>query len=63
MKLTKKGIKMKNRQIYFVERNLRGAWVVYGVLGIRQYYYYTQKQARELYMNEAEKTFAFNQGI
>lgn len=54
---------MKNRHIYFMERNLRGAWVVFGVLGIRQYYYYTQKETRELYMNEVKKTLAFNQSI
>lgn len=46
---------MRNRRIYFMERNHRGAWVVYGVLGIRQYY--TKKRARELYMDEVkEKT-------
>ena len=27
--------------IYFMEKNIHGAWVVYGVAGIKQYYYYT----------------------
>ncbi|MFR5901644.1 MAG: hypothetical protein ACLUIO_19475 [Neglectibacter timonensis] len=46
--------RLKNRCIYFMEQNHRGVWVVYGVFGIQQYYYYTQKQAQELYMHEAE---------
>lgn len=24
--------------IYFVEKNIHGAWVVYGLLGVKQYY-------------------------
>lgn len=35
--------------IYFVTKNIRGAWVVYGVAGIKQYYYYTKRQAIEKY--------------
>lgn len=44
----------------FVEKNIHGAWVVYGVLGIRQYYYYTKKEAIRLYKEEAKNTFAQN---
>lgn len=40
--------------IYFVERNVHGAWVIYGALGVRQYYYYTKKRAMELYRNECQ---------
>lgn len=29
--------------VYFMEKNVHGAWVVYGELGVRQYYYYTKK--------------------
>jgi len=46
---------MRNRHIYFMGRNHQGAWVIYGVLGVRQYYYYTEKRAWELYMNEVKK--------
>lgn len=35
--------------IFFVERNIRGAWVVYGLCGIKQYYGYTRKEAIERY--------------
>lgn len=35
--------------IYFVERNIRGAWVVYGTDGIKQYYYCTKKEAIQKY--------------
>ncbi len=35
--------------IYFIEKNARGAWVIYGANGIKQYYYYTRAQAIKLY--------------
>lgn len=46
---------MKN-PIYFMEKNIRGAWVIYGVLGVRQYYYYTKAQARKMYIDEYKST-------
>lgn len=33
--------------IFFTEKNIHGAIVIYGSLGIRQYYYYTERQARK----------------
>lgn len=42
--------------IYFTEKNFRGAWVIYGALGVRQYYFYTKKQAIEKYKKEFSKT-------
>ncbi len=42
--------------IHFVERNYHGAWVVWGVIGIRQYYDYTKKRAIELYKEEVCNT-------
>lgn len=42
--------------IFFMERNVHGAWVVYGDIGVKQYYYYTKSQARKLYKDEAWKT-------
>ena len=38
--------------IYFIERNIRGAWIVYGIIGIKQYYGYTRKQAIQLYKEQ-----------
>lgn len=42
--------------IDFVEKNIHGAWVVWGIIGIRQYYYYTKKEAMELYKKECNNT-------
>ena len=42
--------------IFFVERNIRDAWVIYGELGVRQYYGYTESEAREKYEEECRKT-------
>lgn len=42
--------------IYFTEKNVHGAWVVYGAIGIRQYYFYTKKQAMMKYREECNKT-------
>ena len=39
--------------VYFMEKNVHGAWVVYGELGVRQYYYYTKKEARRRYIEDA----------
>ena len=42
--------------VFFTECNVRGAWVIYGALGVRQYYGYTKKQAEKLYKDEYKKT-------
>lgn len=39
--------------IFFMEKNYRGAWVVYGDVGVKQYYYYTKTEAARLYKEEA----------
>lgn len=41
---------INQKPIYFMERNIRGAWVIYGAYGVKQYYNYTKSQARRLYM-------------
>jgi hypothetical protein len=43
-----------------IEQNIYGAWVVYGLLGVKQYYGYTKTQARRMYKAEAENKFFFN---
>lgn len=40
--------------VFFVERNIRGAWVVYGLCGIKQYYGYTRKEAIERYKADCD---------
>jgi len=50
-------MKHPEHSIYFVERNIRGAWIIYGLAGVRQYYYYTKRQAIDLYKKECEKIF------
>lgn len=52
---------MSKSPIYFIEKNIRGAWVVWGVIGMRQYYYYTQAQAKKRYIEECNKTYFVNQ--
>ena len=47
-----------NSVVYFVERNIHGAWVVYGSEGVKQYYGYTKKQAVELYRS-SNRTIEF----
>lgn len=42
--------------IFFIEKNIRGAWVVYGRLGVRQYYDYTKSEAKQKYIDECKKT-------
>ena len=45
--------------IYFAERNERGAWVVYGAYGVKQYYGYTNAQALRLY-RQSDRIFTNN---
>ena len=42
--------------IFLIERNIRGAWVIYGRLGVRQYYYYTKQEAVDKYREECGRT-------
>lgn len=35
--------------VYSAEKNIRGAWVVYGVEGVKQYYGYSKAEAIRLY--------------
>ena len=43
--------------IYFMEKNIHVALVVYGVAGIKQYYYYTKKEARQKYIDDCNVFF------
>lgn len=50
--------RMSRSIIDFVERNIHGAWVVWGDLGIRQYYGYTKKESMKKYRQEWRETVA-----
>lgn len=42
------------KMIHFVERNMRGAWVVCGICGIKQYYGYTKRGAIRKYREDCD---------
>ena len=46
----------KKAKIFFISKNLRGAYVVYGSEGVKQYYGCTKQQAKEMYQ-QSGKTF------
>jgi hypothetical protein len=46
--------------ISFTEKNIHGAWVVFGIMGIRRYYGYTKVQAESMYREEYERTHVVN---
>ena len=52
---------MAKNPIYFMEKNVHGAWVIYGLLGVKQYYYYTKEMARQMYIEEYNKTYFVNE--
>ena len=41
--------------IFLIEKNVRGAWVIYGAIGVKQYYGYTKAQAKQKYIDECQK--------
>lgn len=49
------------KHIFFAEKNLRGAWVIYGDLGVRQYYYMTKREAVRRYNEECTRVLFFNE--
>lgn len=46
--------------IYFSEKNIHGAWVVYGTIGVRQYYGYTKRQAEKMYREQVKNEVIVN---
>lgn len=43
-------------KVFFIDRNIHGACVVYGSEGVKQYYGYTKQQAKSMYQ-QSGKTF------
>jgi hypothetical protein len=50
-----------NGIIFMTEKNIRGAWAIYGALGVRQYYDYTKKEAEAKYIEEYNRTYVVAQ--
>ena len=42
-------MKSMDKDVFIVEKNVRGAWVIYGALGVRQYYGYSKAEAVKKY--------------
>ena len=49
------------KYITMIYKSFQGAWVIWGVIGMRQYYYYTKAQAKRMYRDECNKTYFVNQ--
>ena len=47
--------------IYFVEKNVRGAWVIYGQIGVKKYDGYTKQEAIKKYKEECKRTVIENE--
>lgn len=45
-----------NGYVTFIELNIRGAWVVHGSIGIRQYYGYSKEDAIKKYIDECKNS-------
>lgn len=54
---------MNRGVVYFTERNIRGAWVIWGAIGMRQYYNYAKKDAEQMYRQEAKQKWIIAQSI
>lgn len=50
--------KQVKNTIFFIERNIHGAWVVYGTEGVKQYYEYTKVEASKKYIEECKTIIA-----
>lgn len=47
-----------DKDVFAVEKNIRGAWVIYGALGVRQYYGHTKLQSIAKYRQECREKIA-----
>lgn len=52
---------LKN-DIFAVEKNIHGAWTVYGSLGVRQYYFRTKQEATRMYQKECKNVEIVERG-
>lgn len=47
--------------IFFTEQNIHGAYVIYGELGVKQYYGYTKKESEQMYKEECKSKLVYNE--
>ena len=47
--------------IFFIERNIHGTWVIYGAIGVQQYYGYTKKVAQAKYRQKCRETLVYEE--
>lgn len=40
--------------VFFMEKNIYGAWVVYGTEGVKEYYGYTKAEAKKKYIEKCK---------
>ena len=52
---------MRRDSIWAIDQNIHGAWVIYGQIGVRQYYYMTKGAAMARYKEECAKTIFTNE--
>ena len=48
------------KEIYFTEKNIYGAWVVYGLIGVKQYYGYTKRESERRYREQVKQEIITN---
>lgn len=51
---------LSSRYIHLVEYNVHGAVVIYGALGVKQYYGYTKYEAMAAYRDECRRRIFVN---
>ena len=51
---------MRNSMIDHVWRNQYGALCIIGAIGLRQYYYYSKREAMQKYREEVRETLIVN---
>lgn len=44
--------RLNDNIVFFIEKNIHGAWVVYGMDGVKQYYGYSKAEAKRRYLDE-----------
>ena len=53
---------MRHPMIDYVTRNIYGAWTICGLIGIRQYYFYTKREAMQKYRQECKEVLIVDRG-
>ena len=54
---------MRHPMIDYCVKNIHGAWTIVGLIGVRQYYYYTKREACQKYRQECKETIITNEEV